>query len=61
MHQFSSEIMVGYLIFAEKKLLFVGLKIGQGRSWAAGKALAHSWWSVPHFHVGKERMALCLS
>lgn len=32
MQQFTSEIMVGYLIFAEKKLLFLGLKIGQGRS-----------------------------
>lgn len=52
MQQFSSEIMVEYLIFAGKKLLFVGLKIGQGRSWAAGKILAHSWWFVPPWHVG---------
>lgn len=58
MQQFSSEIMVGYLIFAEKELLFMGLKIGQGRGWAAGEALARSWWSVPHLHVGKEGMAL---
>lgn len=61
MQQFSSKILVGYLLFAEKKLLFGGLKIGQGRSWAGGKALAHSWWSVPHLHVGKEGMALGLS
>lgn len=31
MQQFSSEIMVGYSIFAEKKLLFVGLKNRAGQ------------------------------
>lgn len=61
MQEFSSEIMVGYLIFAEKELLFVGLKTGQGRNWAAGEACAHSWWSVPHSHAGKEGLALGLS